>query len=1095
MDVIGIQSCCKPREALLSDLFRQPNVTTLLNFPTNNSLLLPLISSRSISCRSKRLGSKLRERDDEKQFSDAGFWHDLRLRSDLNQAYSPTGANLQEPQLSEISPDSANSELESTLSTSLSFSRKAGDRQRGRIRGRAINQRRNPRRFWKLDPWKFKPTKTEYLLDTLHKFVHNPSNGSSRQWTLAARKPDDPLMTPLIKPRRSTYKSTQRISLQEALADYIYDVDRHLNQENGPRKSDSSAPENISTESAVDVGLRNFSRRGFYNYLHRRFYSTADLTTWAWVLKSPTPYRAILRLLAVENQDRTRNGIFFRSVPPGQPLPPPEAYEKATAGDISLEDAPLESLRPLIPPNMCITFAIRLLHHARQLLPQAQVPIARALTTYLEAVKSEGQNSVSKPTLRNLRLMIQGLNTVLRSLSLPCRLRPFASIPIQQEAQFEILKAMAKNQPVLPVTRRGYQGIIAVQLAHNKTQAERQWAELKAPSWPPWKQEKLGIDAQRGFEGMRSRALRVMHQMHKAGYNHSLWEHVYRIYAGWDTDQSPTIQVRTLARQPWFLRKPVEKVTHHAVWEARIRATRTVHEAWACFLSYQDLGLPPRAKIYVAMAEKLIYSGICTNNLDQASHALPGDRLEVFPEPSSARDLIYVHTQPLKMDEFLKQMLSHGFRPRGRFLALLLRNAPSFASGLDYLSCSDLSDEQLKALCTLWRQESTHSHDAVRAVNEIPDSLFSAFIAFLCKFSSLDGKWARHVHHLDAFPIILGHWSMAPFKTKTLFSYATGKGGNDGDRHPDFLKHAIRLLMMRRSQSPQPWDCVLTAVSKNRISRFLQHQIGLHTQIVLSWYESLEVLDLMNDRKIETSTQGFRTLCNLFSKLMVAQRQHPEAVQRALHLVARAAQSGALVHADLRYLHFAHVAPRGLETLKGLFDQIVVSGSRSSSVFGPWRTASEGASESLPDLLYVPAPVDLHALVRSLGSADDFDGLLRLLRWMSRYELAIQEISDRYMNGARMKRLTVVAIRVFLEGDLRGESWESLGRMRSAHGQSEIGSSDGTSPEPNAGMLPDNQVLGEAYDIVTASDVWGPWPSDEEVEDYCQVHRKEHRVL
>ncbi|KAH8426953.1 uncharacterized protein LDX57_004676 [Aspergillus melleus] len=758
--------------------------------------------------------------------------------------------------------------------------------------------------------------------------------------------------------------------------------------------------------------------------------------------------------------------------------------------DVWLENVQVEDAAPLINPNMCITFVVRLLHHARQLLPQAQVPIVRALATYLTLLKSDKAHGVSRATAHNMKFMTAKFNLVLRLLALRCRQGSFRSASIQQEAQFTLLRAMAGNQPVMPVTRQSYQAIAAVQLTHKKTSAERQFAELKAPSWPPWKEEKSGIDFQRGSEGMSSRAMRVMAQMKEAGYGHSRWEEVAGIYAGWDTDKSPTIQTRASTPQPRLLGNSVGSTSSAAIWEARLRSTRTVREAWACFLSYQDQGLPPRDRVYGAMVDKLIYGDKPEkNNLSYSNHALPGDGLEVFPEPSSARDLIYVHTEPPTLGEFLHQMMSQGIRPRSKMLASLLPSAPNIRCGLDYLCCSLLSNDQVMALCTIWGSETAYRERSGRVLNEISDYLFTAFISLLCKFPTPKELMFRHsVRAMDAFPLIMGYRSKAHLKPATLFSYAPGS--------PTNLQHAINLLMVRKSKPPEAWTHVLSAISRNRLSH-ANRVVNKNTQIVFAWYESLELLGRMKKLRIELRPEAFRLLCNSFSKFMMAEKTHPGATEEGMQLVAEAARHGALTHVDSDSLQPQDITARGLHILRSQFDRLVTQGSMTYPVFGKdskRRFRAEGA-DSLPRLSYIPSPAIFHALVRSLGFAEDYDGLIQVLEWMCRYESNIQEVSEEYMNGARMLRNVVVAVGVFLEGHLGVRSQQRSTKTQPAHVPTETLSAEEASSDHSDGRPPADLFLEKAYDMVTASEVLGPWPNHEEIQAYCQTHWEEQRVL
>ncbi|KAE8161066.1 hypothetical protein BDV40DRAFT_196921 [Aspergillus tamarii] len=1118
-----------------------PGYLTALSSSSANVFLGPRTLSRSLSSAGTLISPRydstrdqLHRAGHDGQHASCEFWCGLRLQSQLNQSYVPPGPDREQQQRKHSSISSA---PEQTPSNPKSFTQEASkstplpsttntlmsrDAHGKRPREKPQNELHNPRRKSKKLAVSFNPTPTEYLIDTLQNVVHPPDSTTRQNWTFTSRNPNDRLMSPLDRRQRIRFKIEHRVSLQEIAADYIYHVDRLL---------DRTGEEGVKGKSIeLDVALRKvFLNKEYLKYLRARQYSVKDVVSWAWILKSRTPYEAILRVCALELQSdpKEKGGSAVRIIPPfipllllrqgldtksfrllliyslrlisGQPHSKLGTLLGSAKDDNFFDELHLsDNATPLIDPNTCATFVVRLLHHARQLWPQAQLPIVRTFAFYLTLLEPEGAGTMASATPRNVQVLAGKCNTFLRLLSLPCRQGPFTSASIQQQAQFELLRAMARNQPVLPVTRRGYQGITAVQLAHKKTLAERQSAELKAPSWPPWKEEKLGLDSQRGIEGLRSRAMRVMSQMKEAGYAHSRWEEVSSILAGWDTDKSPTIQTRTLARQPWRLRGRIGNADHHTIWEARIRATRTVREAWACFLSYRDQGLPPRGSIYTAMAEKLIYRrNALHTNFDQVSHALPGDALETFPEPLSARDLIYVHTEPPTLDELLAQMLSEGIRPQARFLSLLLRYAPTFRSGLDYLSCSDLSNEQIRALCTVWAHKSVYDEQSRKVVNELPTHLFSAFVYFLCKFSTFGEMSARHAR--DAFPIILGSSQMANGETSTLFSQDEYLGNGNEHRHPRTLAHAIELLGVRQSRSPQAWVFVLSALNKDRVTgRF--SKMNRNIQRVVAWHEMLEIAGRMEHHDIQLGLQGFQILCSGFSRAVNAGIKSLDAVEEALEVVGNAANQGKLAYIGLACPRFEDMVQYGLRGLKYQFDRLVLPDFGTPSLFASGRLPSENVTDAqviLPPLLHVPSPAVLHAFVRSLGLAEDYDGLLSLLRWMSRYATPLKEASEEYLNGGIMMRRTLVAMRLFLEGYRERQSWGSLHWAASAVQGRDLRGSDHTSEvstHDSERLSFSDPNLQEAYDIVTATHTWGPWPSDEEVQEYYAVHWEEHEA-
>lgn len=926
---------------------------------------------------------------------------------------------------------------------------------------------------------------SDYLIDTIQNVVLLSPNTDRRNWTLS-EKSQQPLRSPLSLKQKKSSERAFRGSLQVITAKYIQRVDRNLRK---------PVPE---LENALQCLLHDDS----FRHLTLRQYEITDVMAWAWIIMSSTTYDAALRLVLLE-ADQAANPVSHRRVPTfiplmllkqkvdlktfrlllvyslhsiiGRPIPPLDlSFDTASDAQISqffLSDQHTSDALSL-DPSTCTTLVARLLSHARRLWPEAQLSIAQAFAFYSRRVESELRGFLTKE-----------LNEYLFLLSSPPALRPFASASVRQQAQFELLKAMAKHDPALPVTRLGYQGLTSVQLAHKKTAAERESAELKAPSWPPWREERSGIDSTKGVQGTKSRAMRVMSQMREAGYPHSLWEDVASVLAGWDTDNSPTIQTRALARSPKQLRGKRGRSHHLPIWTARIHSTRTVREAWACFMAYESQGLPPSAAVYVAMAKKLLYG----RNFEKkpfhgASSALPGDGPEVSPEPASARDWIYTPSEPPKLNDFLKKMLAQGVRPTGRFLAMLLHGAPSFRAGLDYLRCSDLTNQQLRVLLSFGEHIPDSDINAQRALNELPEYLVSAFVRFVCRFSVVDFRGTSKNERFgipNAFPIIMDNWKEPLYPVPTLLAYTDRARKPAKAKYSELLFHAIGLLRRRNSQSPQEWLQLLSGLCSARV--FGIPGISYHTQMILAWHEIIEVLKWLEERNIEMDSDGFQIICRSFSSAVAAGLRDQASMERSLKILATAAQSRN-GHPDLIPRSFENMVNTGLTTLKRQFDQLVYLDPKTSSVFDSLKLSLEQQTEeqvTVPALPHVPSPADLHAFVRSLGLAKDSDGLLGLLRWMSRHALTLKQTSDEYANGDVIMRRTIIAIRLFLEG-------------QPGKGSHRPDFADEITPDESDVQTFVDPTLQEAYDLVTATEVWGPWPSNEEVWKYLSHGQKGH---
>ncbi|KAL3477557.1 hypothetical protein BJX99DRAFT_124985 [Aspergillus californicus] len=1017
------------------------------------------------------------------------FWCSSRLNlSRLNQTTS-LAKNVPEPWGAIANRERDNHGAETTLSRPDLETTPAqdgtGKHQRSHQHSSVSNNRGSSKR-----PSNYEPTPSEYLIDTIQNTRLTSNKIHDSNWTFSGGKSKKPLMAPLTRKKRSDFRQAHRGSLQGIIADYIQYVDPVLQRWRG---IDISKRPRAVLE--LEFALRNMPRDAYVESLASREYDISDVMAWAWVLKSRTAYEATLRIFLLEADSPVNKSKITRRIPAfiplillrqdinlktfrlllvyslhviiGRPVPPLD-YSLNTAPN-HLHNHDHTDTESLINPSMCATFVVRLLSHARRLWPEAQLPVAQALAVYLRTSKSLGTGFATKK-----------LNMCLRLLSLPSGPRPFVSASVRQQAQFELLKAMADKHPASPVTRRGYQGMVAVQLAHKKTSAEREYAELKAPSWPPWKEATSGIDSQKGVDGIKSRAMRVMSQMREAGYPHSLWEKVTGILAGWDTDNSPTTQTRTLVRRPETLRGRAQNRNHRAIWEARIRSTRTVREAWACFLAYEKQGLPPHSTLFTAMGEKLVFKRKATKfHHGQSSSALPGDGLEVFPEPASARDWIYTPTEPPTLGDFLQRMLSNGIRPSGRFLGFLLHHAPTFRVGLDCLNCSDLTNGQLKALFTVGEEALEPDVKQQKILNELPEYLVSAFIRFLCRFAIVTKKSCNmgDITTEDAFPIITSNWAKPPQHISTLFAYTDERERPKKAWYLSLLSHAIRLLQQRDSQNPQGWIQLLAGLRSTRVLGD-QSKISRHTQSVLAWHEVLQARMWLEERDIEMGSDGFQILCQSFSSAVIAGVKYPNAMEKGLKILALAAQRNP-TSPGVCPQGFEDMVHLGLTTLKHQFDQLVLLDPKASSLFETLKQSLEEGTESrvvVPALVHVPSPAVLHAFVRSLGLAEDSDSLMNLLRWMSRHASALRQESDEYLNGDILMRRTLVALRIFLEG-----YWDRE-RSEPTTYDSEYTFS-GTTDDHGAPIFSD-PVLQEAYDIVTATEVWGPWPSDQEVWEY-----------
>ena len=275
----------------------------------------------------------------------------------------------------------------------------------------------------------------------------------------------------------------------------------------------------------------------------------------------------------------------------------------------------------------------------------------------------------------------------------------------------------------------------------------------------------------------------------------------------------------------------------------------------------------------------------------------------------------------------------------------------------------------------------------------------------------------------------------------------------------------------------------MSALARDRVGS-TSHRLGRHARLVLSWYEVLELTAWMDKRQIELSLEAFQVLCYSFARVVVAGIKDPDAVEEGLVIVSELARRGRLTGMNHVSTRFEDMVQSGLNILKSRFDELVLLDPKTSSLFERSRSSIQDATASqvtVPSLVHVPSPAVLHSFVRALGLAEDTDGLLSLLRWMRQYETALKEKYDENLNGERMMRRIIVAVRMFLEG-YWGRSpqafreWEpSMEQTHDVHMHNDSEADSATFSDAS---------LQEAYDIITTSQVWGSWPSDEEVLDY-----------
>ncbi len=699
-----------------------------------------------------------------------------------------------------------------------------------------------------------------------------------------------------------------------------------------------------------------------------------------------------------------------------------------------------------------IVLFIRLLRHARKVMPQALPVIASLFTTaFLSVCCQDTTGSSKRSGYQDISKLTFLCNRALSLLSLPAQLGPYKANPYHERAQFHLIERMAEHKPPITITKEGYRAVTRTQLAHKKSATEGNWARLKASSWPPWKEDKMGIDAHIGPEYGISRARQSINRMQEAGYKPDLWEDVASIYSGWDTDNTPTIQTRiSLPTASYVPSQDLDKsdtdshrvrAANAEIWAARIRATRTLREAWACFLAYGDHKLPPQQAVYFAMFEKIKYHGRYRRMDDSKSRTsesneqnslhigLPGDGREVHPDPPYMHDAVYVPSDPPSLEELFDQMMSKGIKPTGRCLAFLVRYAISINQGLKFLQAGGKAEVEPSTLGPL---------------------LFTSLITLLCQFSRVRTlKFDREV--------------------------ASSHVGSQALAYRFPIKYAYHLMYKVRPQYLPPWNFLLWTLATNEKSAgILANSVWQREPDELVAMRVIrDVLRLMETVDLEIDFEGFRWLCVGMQKAVIACKEipHPDMDdgKQTLHKPRDATSS----HLQIEV---AELLNKGSRYMRTVFNTIVGDDMLTSS------QPSGDPQRPISRLAAVPDAIHLHAYVRTLGYLRDFEGIFSLVQWMTEFWPEIEVAIHEAQGGLCRLRRTFVAIRAFLEC-----SWEDLTPAIDHRGQ--VDRNERFGRQGPGDDVPEELavLLRKAIEDVS---VWGGWPTDEEVVEYCEYARR-----
>jgi hypothetical protein len=622
--------------------------------------------------------------------------------------------------------------------------------------------------------------------------------------------------------------------------------------------------------------------------------------------------------------------------------------------------------------------SVRLLRHARKHWPESIPWIADLFAT--EAGTMFPEDNLCNASPRLLSDITRFSNVLLLLLSLPADITPVLGAIHQEKAQFQILQFMASRTPAITVTQTGFRSVSRNQLAHSKTAEEREWAELKGPSWPPWKEDRTAMDEDKDYEFGASRASKILQRMYEAGYQGHIWEEMVEVYAGWDTDFSPTIQTRTsLPHVSSRFRN--KQYLAGLLWSARVRSTRTRREAWACFLAYELSGAPASQQVYLAMFEKLYHSTMkrstrkkMQDDLDEVlrvdedpyevgNDLLPGDMKEVLSDPISSLNYVYLSEPVPSIKELRYRMHREGLRPTHRLLAFLLKAAPTFQT------CIDLLQESQKAFSGGVGHLLVGKHGPNSCIQHVPNYLLAAFIECLCRF----GRFA-HAHHEITTAL---SQEQHTFELRRNRYYS--------------LEYAGFLLFHYRPHYRPAWSVYMDKIihssqgSTARTKQELNDQVEVKVKYTIVWrlVELMEQIDLSIDDTI------FQHVCTVTT------------------YAAQGATGDNTSATDPQHL------PRGDPLrLRVLFRSLVgVDMDRTSG----------GATDQESDIIppHIPNPAALHNYVRALGTLQDYEGLYSFSTWLTKHHAEVSARCKAQNSGKKLLFKTLVALRAGVTGYAR----------------------------------------------------------------------------
>jgi hypothetical protein len=681
--------------------------------------------------------------------------------------------------------------------------------------------------------------------------------------------------------------------------------------------------------------------------------------------------------------DYSRDHILKRIVPTRSPIPEnrpgtAEDIEEITKPDISTSSegnrhhSVAKPQRFKLEETSFTVLISRLLYQTRRIWPSAMVDVAHMAAHFLRSFSGSNVGSPGSLDSRTFVRFCEMNNYFLRLLALPSSLEPLQSMTYNWSAQKVLLTLAGQFEPPLRLDHASYRAVIQVLTASKKSAREAKSATFRNRSWPPWRVEQDGMDAQRSQEEDFSRVISAVMRSKESGYTQ---DSQLSIFGGLDTDGTPTIHTRKLLK--WrtlgsFTQAGESRDDEAGLWAARIETTRDVHEAWGAFTEFHRKGGQANLSMYFAMLKKLNYESRRSGQ-ESNMHGTPGDGREVFPVPDDNFTIFYrLRLQPPTLQNLYQEMRAAGIRPSGRCLSFLLRHARTTDEGLQYLLDSGL-DVQVVAYLANGGERQVPAN----VVAQVSDQMLTDFISLVCRFAPRVVKTCS-----DSELEIVEHvrekgFSLAHSHVRTVREAGAQRLHHSRLRNP--LQHAAFLLKSWLPKFRPAWYALFKGLARRNlvmIRRFALDPERMCENHEQAWRVTIAALKDFQDCDLELDPEGFHLICQTFAKYAEAAFHKSEEHQLLL-------------------IKTSHI-------IRAEYAKLI--------------DGSEELSYGISRLWHTLEGPHLHAYVRAMGLIGDHAAIISLLEWMVKNHEELEAIALQTTNGHRMLRQTVVAIKAFCDG-------------------------------------------------------------------------------